>query len=102
MCLPSERSAVRGTGKQDKVLVAERPHGQCMRQLQIGDALDSGNVAATYHNGALHLIIPLSAAAQPRRIAVRRGGDEQPVSVDAEPAGAGRSASAGATPGAGD
>jgi HSP20 family protein len=90
-----------GYGENDKVLVAERPHGQYTRQLQVGDALDSGNVAATYHNGVLHLTIPLSPAAQPRRIEVRPGGEEQPVPVGAEPAGAGRSAGSGATAGAG-
>ncbi|MGZ4550205.1 MAG: Hsp20/alpha crystallin family protein [Blastococcus sp.] len=87
-----------GYEENDRVLVAERPHGQYVRQLQVGDALDSGNVAATYHNGVLHLTIPISAAAQPRRIEVRQGGDEQPVAVPAEAAGAGRSA-AGATAG---
>src|SRR3954452_8764975 len=70
-----------GYGENDKVLVAERPHGQYTRQLQVGDALDSGNVAATYHNGVLHLTIPISPAAQPRRIEVQQGGDEQPVLV---------------------
>jgi len=75
--------------ENDKVLVAERPHGQYTRQLQVGDALDSGNVAASYHNGVLHLTIPISPAAQPRRIEVQRGGDEQPVSVGGEGAEAG-------------
>jgi HSP20 family protein len=89
-----------GYGENDRVLVAERPHGQYTRQLQVGDALDSGNVAATYHNGVLHLTIPISPAAQPRRIEVRQGGEEQPVPVGAEPAGAGRSAESGATAGA--
>jgi HSP20 family protein len=89
-----------GYGENDKVLVAERPHGQYTRQLQVGDALDSGNVAASYHNGVLHLTIPISAAAQPRRIEVRQGSDEQPVTVGAEPAGAGQSAGSGATAGA--
>ena len=53
-----------GYGENDKVLVAERPHGQYTRQLQVGDALDTGNVAASYHNGVLHLAIPISAAAK--------------------------------------
>jgi HSP20 family protein len=77
-----------GYGENDKVLVAERPQGQYTRQLQISDALDSGNVAATYDNGVLHLTIPVSATAQPRRIEVRQGGD-QPVSVGGEPSGEG-------------
>jgi HSP20 family protein len=88
-----------GYGENDKVVVAERPYGEYTRQLQVGDALDPGNVAANYHNGVLHLTIPVSAAAQPRRIEVRRGGDDQPVSVGAGPAEAGRSAG-GATAGA--
>src|SRR3954447_3824711 len=81
-----------GYGENDKVVVAERPHGQYTRQLQIGDALDAGNVAASYHNGVLDLTIPISAAAQPRRIEVQQGGDEQPVSVGGQRAEAGRSA----------
>ena len=51
-------------GENDNVLVAERPQGQYTRQLQVSDALDSGNVAADYHNGVLHLSIPVSQAAQ--------------------------------------
>jgi HSP20 family protein len=79
-------------GENDQVLVAERPYGQYTRQLQVGDALDTGNVAANYHNGVLHLTIPISPAAQPRRIEVRQGGDEQQqaVSVGAEPVAAGQ------------
>jgi HSP20 family protein len=100
--ITSERNVLTiraGYGENDKVVVAERPYGEYTRQLQVGDALDSGNVAANYHNGVLHLTIPVSAAAQPRRIEVRRGGDDQPVSVGAGPAEAGRSAG-GATAGA--
>jgi len=77
-----------GYGENDKLLVAERPHGQYTRQLQVGDALDSANVAATYDNGVLHLTIPISAAAQPRRIEVRPAGEQQAVSVAAKPAAA--------------
>jgi HSP20 family protein len=83
-----------GYGEHDKVLVAERPHGQYTRQLQVGDALDTGNVAASYHDGVLQLTIPISEAAQPRRIDVQQGGDEQPVAVGGgERAEADRSAS---------
>jgi molecular chaperone DnaK len=57
---------------------------QFTRQLQVGDALDSG-MAAAYRNGVLHLITLISAAAQPRRIEVRRRGDEPPVPVGSEP-----------------
>jgi len=65
------------------VLLAERPMGKFTRQLQVGDALDSANVAATYDNGVLRLTIPVSQSAQPRRIEVMAGGGQQPVAVGA-------------------
>lgn len=82
-----------GYGENDKVLVAERPQGQYTRQLQVSDALDTGNVAADYHNGVLHLSIPISQAAQPRRIELRQGSEQQqPVAVGGEPVAAGQAA----------
>ena len=63
------------------VLVAERPQGSFTRQLQVGDALDVQNVQASYNNGVLRLLIPMSQAAQPRRIEVQHGGGEQQVEV---------------------
>jgi HSP20 family protein len=68
------------------VLLAERPQGSFTRQLQLGDALDTGKVQATYNNGVLLLTIPMSEAAQPRRIEVQHGGGQQqlPVSGGAE------------------
>jgi HSP20 family protein len=63
------------------VLLAERPMGRFTRQLQVGDALDTGQVNATYDNGVLRLSIPLSEAAQPRRIEVQPGSDQQALSV---------------------
>ena len=48
----------------------ERPQGRFTRQLQVSDALDSANIAATYENGVLRLTIPMSQAAKPRRIEV--------------------------------
>jgi HSP20 family protein len=63
------------------VLLAERPQGRFTRQLQVGDALDTQNISATYDNGVLRLTVPMSQAAQPRRIEVQAGAGEQPVSV---------------------
>ncbi len=56
------------------VLLAERPQGTFTRQLQVGEALDTEKVQATYTNGVLLLTIPLAEAAQPRRIEVQHGG----------------------------
>jgi hypothetical protein len=56
-----------------------RPQGRFTRQLQVNDALDS---ADTYENGVLRLTIPMSQAAEPRRIEVRAVDRRQPVAVD--------------------
>ncbi|MCF6509366.1 Hsp20/alpha crystallin family protein [Blastococcus sp. MG754426] len=63
------------------VLLAERPQGSFTRQLQVGDALDTSKVAATYDNGVLTLTIPMAESAQPRRIEVQAGGGKQKLSA---------------------
>ena len=69
------------------VLVAERPQGSFTRQLQLGDTVDSENVQATYADGVLHLTLPITQAAQPRRIQVQTGGgSKREIEVEAEPA----------------
>ena len=69
------------------VLVAERPQGNFTRQLQLGDTVDSENVQARYADGVLHLTLPITQAAQPRRIQVQTGGgSERQIEVEAEPA----------------
>jgi HSP20 family protein len=68
------------------VLVAERPQGSFTRQLQLGDTVDSENVQATYADGVLHLSIPITQAAQRRRIEVQTGGSgERQIEVEVEP-----------------
>jgi HSP20 family protein len=89
-------------GEDDNVLVAERPMGQYTRQLQVGDALDTGNVSADYRNGVLHMSIPVSEAAQPRRIEVRAGSDEQVLTTGGtQPAGTSQTSEGGQPVGAG-
>jgi HSP20 family protein len=63
------------------VLLAERPQGSFTRHLQVGDALDTSKVQATYNNGVLMLTIPVAESAQPRRIEVQTGGGQQQLSV---------------------
>ncbi|MGZ4618628.1 MAG: Hsp20/alpha crystallin family protein [Frankiaceae bacterium] len=72
------------------VLLAERPQGSFTRQLQVSDALDTGKVTATYHDGVLHLTIPVAESAQPRRIEVHHGDGQQQLSAggDGQKAGA--------------
>ena len=66
----AERST-RAAGSRE-VLIAERPHGSFVRQLQIGDGLDAGGVSADYRDGVLHLLVPVAPSAQPRRVEVLR------------------------------
>ena len=79
LTIRAERRAEYGQGAN--VLLAERPQGRFTRQLQVGDALDTGRVSATYDDGVLLLTIPLSEQAQPRRIEVQHGAGQQTLSV---------------------
>jgi HSP20 family protein len=63
------------------VLLAERPQGSFTRQLQVGQALDTDKVQATYDSGVLMLTIPMAESAQPRRIEVQHGGGRQQLSA---------------------
>ncbi|WP_109774702.1 Hsp20/alpha crystallin family protein [Quadrisphaera granulorum] len=66
--------ATRAAGSRE-VIIAERPHGQFIRQLQIGDGLDAAGVSADYRDGVLHLLVPVAPSAQPRRVEVSRTSD---------------------------
>ncbi len=69
--------ALRERGRRDGVesVIAERPMGVFTRQLFLGDTLDTENLEAEYDNGVLHLRIPVSASAKPRRISIAAGSD---------------------------
>ena len=54
-------------------VIAERPMGVFTRQLFLGDMLDTHELQAEYDNGVLHLRIPVSDSAKPRRINVAAG-----------------------------
>ncbi len=60
------------TGEQEMV-AAERPRGVFSRQLILGDALDTDNIAASYDAGVLALRIPVAAKAKPRKISIGSG-----------------------------
>lgn len=54
-----------------KWLVQERPSGNFVRQIGLGDGLDVSSIDATYTNGVLCLTIPIAEQAKPRKIEVR-------------------------------
>lgn len=53
-----------------KWLIQERPAGTYLRQFSIGEGVDSANISASYDNGVLSLVIPVSQKAKPRKIHV--------------------------------
>lgn len=57
--------------------VSERPLGVFSRQLFLGETLDTDNIHAEYEAGVLSLRIPVAEAAKPRKIEVRRAGEEK-------------------------
>ncbi|MFT4234246.1 MAG: Hsp20/alpha crystallin family protein [Microbacterium sp.] len=62
-----------------KWITRERPHGSYLRQLTLGQGIDTEGISASYDNGVLSVIIPVSERAKPRKIAVQ-------ASVPTEPA----------------
>ncbi|GAA4470708.1 hypothetical protein GCM10023094_00170 [Rhodococcus olei] len=44
-----------------------------MRQLSLGDGVDTEHIAATYQNGVLTVTLPIVAKAKPRRIEITPG-----------------------------
>ena len=64
-------------GEGDQVLTAERPQGSFTRHLILGDDIDAENVRADDSNGVLNLTIPVKQTAQPRRIEIGHGKDQQ-------------------------
>ncbi len=66
-----------------KWLAHERPSGSFLRQLNLGDGIDTEKISANYDNGVLSIMIPVSEKAKPRKIAVQSASGETPVEVTA-------------------
>ena len=68
LTIRAQRTAARADGA--KWLVQERPAGTYLRQFSIGEGVDSANISASYENGVLSLVIPVSERAKPRKVQV--------------------------------
>ena len=83
LTIKAERRAEYQQG--ENILIAERPQGTFTRQLQLGDTVDTDNIQASYGDGVLHLDLPMTQAAQPRKVQVRtEGGGQRQVTVEGE------------------
>ena|SRR5215213_6496613 len=79
--------AERGQGTDTngtEMLAAERPRGVFSRQVILGDNLNLDAVEASYHDGVLHLTIPVAEKAKPRKISIDSGsnGDSKVITAD--------------------
>lgn len=59
------------TDDQAQWITRERSGGSFLRQLSLGQGLDTERISASYSNGVLSVTIPVSEKAKPRRIEVR-------------------------------
>ena len=62
-----------------KWIARERVAGSYLRQLHLGTGLDTDKISASYENGVLSVVIPVSEQAKPRKIQVQavNSGSEQ-------------------------
>lgn len=69
----------------DIVLIDERPRGEFVRQLFLGDSLDSSRLMAHFGNGVLTLVVPIDESSKPRQVDISAspdsGGERQAVAV---------------------
>ncbi|MDQ0612414.1 HSP20 family protein [Microbacterium sp. W4I4] len=68
LTLRAQRTADTGDGA--RWLTRERGTGSFLRQFTLGDGVDLDAISASYENGVLSVVIPVSERAKPRKIAV--------------------------------
>lgn len=56
--------------ESEKPFVRERIMGTFTRQLRLSDTVDAEKISASYDDGVLRVIVPLTERAQPRKIEV--------------------------------
>ncbi|QJU53381.1 Hsp20/alpha crystallin family protein [Herbiconiux sp. KACC 21604] len=68
LTIRAQRTA--GSAEGAKWLAQERPAGSYLRQFSIGEGVDTAGISASYDNGVLSVIIPVSEKAKPRKVQV--------------------------------
>ena len=66
-------------------LTSERFTGSYLRQLSLGDGIDSDRIAATYENGVLTVTIPVAEKAKPRKVVIDTRTQHAVIHGSAEP-----------------
>ncbi len=63
------------SGDDVKWITREREAASFLRQLNLGQGIDTESIAATYDNGVLTVTIPVSEKAKPRKVQVVAGAE---------------------------
>lgn len=62
-----------------KWLTRERESGSFLRQLNLGQGIDTEGISARYENGVLNVMIPVVERAKPRKIEIVSADSSTPV-----------------------
>ncbi|HWU45133.1 MAG TPA: Hsp20/alpha crystallin family protein [Humibacter sp.] len=82
LTIRAERTLTSGDGV--KWLSRERQSGSFLRQLNLGQGIDTERISAHYDNGVLSVTIPVSERAKPRKIEVANSGSQKRNTVTVE------------------
>lgn len=77
----AERTLPNGDGV--KWITRERSEASFVRQLNLGQGVDTEHISATYTNGVLSVTIPVTEKAKPRKIQVATGAESEVLQASA-------------------
>jgi HSP20 family protein len=86
LTIQGERHPVGGT-PGEKVHRAERRYGAFRRSITLPSHVQADKIEASAHDGVLQILVPKAAEAHAKRISVRAGEDNRPITGKADKAG---------------
>jgi HSP20 family protein len=87
LTIRAERTLAAGEGV--KWITREREAASFLRQLNLGQGIDTESISATYSNGVLSVTIPVSEKAKPRKVEVKTDAETPVLRAHESHAGAG-------------
>jgi HSP20 family protein len=81
LTIRAERTLSSGDGV--KWITREREAASFLRQLNLGQGIDTDRISAEYNNGVLSVTIPVSEKAKPRKVAVATDGKSSAPTIEA-------------------
>jgi len=79
LTIRAERTLASGDGV--KWITREREAASFLRQLNLGQGVDTEGIAATYNNGVLTVTIPVSEKAKPRKVEISAGDSAKEINA---------------------